>query len=407
MQEDNADKQPDLTPVEPAPLKSNRADTTARVPHKLWTIFGVVVLCFAASFLGAWLFVGTGLIKLDASRTISDNSQKIVLQQGEVIADVFNKVSPSTVAITTEAVVDTGNTFLGARQQQVSEGAGSGIVISKDGYIMTNKHVVPAGTNSVTVITSDGHEYKNVKVVARDPTNDIAFLKIDGATNLNPAQIGDSNQVHPGQQVVAIGNALGIFRNSVTSGIISGTGRPLTASDESGASSEQLEDMLQTDAAINPGNSGGPLVNLKGEVIGMNTAVSQDGQGIGFAIPIADAKVEINSIINQGKLTKSYLGVRYVTLTPDVAHQLNIDTTEGAYIQGSAGSPAIVPGSPAASAGLHEGDIITKVNNDQIVSGKSLASLLAQYAPGEKVTLSVLRAGKTISLQATLGTFPQ
>jgi serine protease Do len=407
VQEGNTDKKIDTTPVEPAPIKQKMGAEGSKTPHKLWNVLGIVVLCFAASFLGAWLFIGTGLVKLDASRTISDNSQKIVLQQGEVIADVFNKVSPSTVAITTEAVVDTGRSFFGAQQQQVSEGAGSGIIISKDGYVMTNKHVVPDGTNNVAVVTSDGHEYKNVKVVARDPSNDIAFLKIDGANNLTPAQIGDSNQVRPGQQVVAIGNALGIFRNSVTSGIISGTGRPLTASDDTGATSEQLEDMFQTDAAINPGNSGGPLVNLKGEVIGMNTAVSQDGQGIGFAIPMADAKIEINSIINQGKLTKSYLGVRYVTLTPDVAQQVNVTATDGAYVQSGAGSPGVVPGSPAANAGVHEGDVITKVNNDQIISGKSLASLLAQYAPGEKITLTILRGGKTITLQATLGTFPQ
>lgn len=404
MQE-GEDKKVDLTPVEPAPAK--RKDGGARVPQKLWTVIGVVVLCFAASFLGAWLFVGSGLVKIDASRSIDDNSQKIVMQQGEVIANVFNQVSPSTVAITTEGVVDTGASFFGAQQQQVSEGAGSGIIISKDGYVMTNKHVVPDGTNSVAVVTSDGHEYKNVKVVARDPSNDIAFLKIDGVNNLTPAQIGDSNQVMPGQQVVAIGNALGIFRNSVTSGIISGTGRPLTASDENGATSEQLEDMLQTDAAINPGNSGGPLVNLKGEVIGMNTAVSQDGQSIGFAIPIADAKVEINSIINQGKLSKSYLGVRYVTLTPDVAQQLGVSATDGAYVQASAGSPGVVPGSPAAKAGVHEGDIITKVDNSTIAAGKSLASLLSQHAPGDKVTLTILRGGKTITVQATLGTFPQ
>ena len=409
MQETNKEKQSiDLTPIEPAPLKPKApAHDASKYPHKVWAIAGTVLLCFVASFLGAWLFVGTGLVKLDASRTISDNSQKIVLQQGEVIADVFKKVSPSTVAITTESISPSGTSFFGTAQQQVSEGAGSGIIISKDGYIITNKHVVPDGTNNVTVITSDGHEYKNVKVVARDPSNDIAFLKIDGVSNLAPAQIGDSNQVQPGQQVVAIGNALGIFRNSVTSGIISGTGRPLTASDETGASSEQLEDMLQTDAAINPGNSGGPLVNLKGEVIGMNTAISQDGQAIGFAIPVADAKVEINSIVNGGKLTKSYLGVRYVTLTPDVARQLSVTATDGAYILSGNASQAIVPGSPAASAGLREKDIITKVNNSQVTAGKSLASLLAQYAPGEKVSLTVSRGTQTLTVQVTLGTYPQ
>lgn len=404
------EKQPiDLTPIEPAPLKpSADKPATPKKLNKVWAVFGTVLLCFAASFLGAWLFVGSGLIKLDAASTISSNSRQIAQQQGDVIADVFKKVSPSTVAITTEQVTAVGSSSaFGAAQQQVSEAAGSGIIISKDGYVMTNKHVAPDGSNNVTVITSDGHEYKNVRVVARDPSNDIAFLKIDGVNNLTPAQLGDSNQVQPGQQVVAIGNALGIFRNSVTSGIISGTGRPLTASDDTGTSSEQLEDMLQTDAAINPGNSGGPLVNLQGEVIGMNTAISQDGQGIGFAIPIADAKVEITSIVNQGKLTKSYLGVRYVTLTADVAQQYGLSATNGAYVVGSANSSGVVAGSPAASAGLHDHDVITKVDNDQITEGKSLTSLLAQHAPGDKVALTVLRGTQTITIQATLGTYPQ
>lgn len=394
---------PDLVPLEPLPAPHKPGK-----PHKAWPVVGTVVLCFAASFLGAWIFLATGLVHLDATRTINDNSRTIAQQQGEVIADVFKKVSPSTVAITTESVSNTQNSFLGSSsQQQVSEGAGSGIIISKDGYIMTNKHVVPDGTNSVTVITADGQEYKNVHVVARDPSNDIAFVKIDGVNNLTPAQIGDSNQVRPGQQVVAIGNALGIFRNSVTSGIISGTGRPLTASDETGSSAEQLDDMFQTDAAINPGNSGGPLVDLKGEVIGMNTALAQDGQGLGFAIPVNDAKVEINSVISSGKISKAYLGVRYISLTADVAAQLNLSVHDGALVSGTAGQPAVVAGGPADQAGIKENDVITKVDGTPVVAGKGLASLLSPHAPGDKVELTFLRGGKEQKTTVTLGAFPQ
>lgn len=388
-------EEPKKTMVTPAPL------ATVKTPS-MWAVLGMVMLCFAASFLGAWLFVASGLVRLDASRTISDNSQKIVLQQGEVIADVFKKVSPSTVAITTESVSGSSRSYF----SQVSQGAGSGIVVSKDGYILTNKHVVPDGTGTVNVIMSDGREYPNVKVVGRDPSNDIAFIKIDGVSDLTPAQIGDSNSVEPGQQVVAIGNALGTFRNSVTSGIISGIGRPLTASDESGATSEQLEDMFQTDAAINPGNSGGPLVSLKGEVIGINTAVSTEGQGIGFAIPINIAKAEINAVITKGKITKAYIGVRYVSLTAKIAEQLKAPAKVGALVAGGNGQPAVVPGSPAANAGLKANDVITKVNTTAIEEGKGLATLLAQYLPGDKVELTVLRDGKEQKISVTLGEYP-
>ena len=371
-------------------------------PRRLWPIVGSVFLCFVGSFLGAWLFVSSGLVKIDASHTITDNRDKIVLQQGEVVADVFNKVSPSTVAITTQAITSS-NYFFGP---QMSEGAGSGIIISKDGYVITNKHVVPEGTSNVTVVTSDGKEYKDVTVVGRDPSNDLAFLKIGGVTDLTPATIGDSGKVTPGQQVVAIGNALGIFRNSVTSGIISGLGRPIQASDGEG-SSESLENLFQTDAAINPGNSGGPLVNLSGEVIGINTAISQEGQGLGFAIPINDAKGLISSVLKNGKVVKPYLGVRYVTLNAQVAQQLNLPVSDGALVRaGSDGSPAVVAGSPAAKVGLRDGDIITKVNGKALSSSSSLASNLAQYGVGDTVELTILRGGKEQKVKVQLEQFP-
>jgi serine protease Do len=375
-----------------------------KISGKAWHVAGTVLLCFVASFLGAWVLLATGLVHFDASRTIADNRQTLVLQQGEIVSDVFKKVSPSTVAITTESV-DTSQRFFNTAQ--VSQSAGSGIIISKDGYVMTNKHVVPDGTNKVTVVTSDGKQYSNVTVVGRDPSNDIAFLKIDGVNNLTPVTVGDSSGVTPGQQVVAIGNALGLFRNSVTSGIISGTGRPVQATDSTGSSSEQLEDMLQTDAAINPGNSGGPLVNLKGEIIGMNTAISQDGQSIGFAIPINDAKGEINGILKNGKIVKAYLGVRYISLDPDIATQLSLTVSDGALVRGGNGQPAVVAGGPAAKAGIQDGDIITKVNDLAVNTAAGLATRLSQFAPGDKITLTILRAGKTQTVSVTLDNYPQ
>lgn len=374
--------------------------TRPPAPQKVWMVLGLVVLSFAASFLGAWVFLGTGLVKLDTSRTISDNSQKIVLQQGEVIADVFKKVSPSTVSIITTSSKPT------SFYNQVSEGAGSGIVVSSDGYILTNKHVVPDGTDKVSVIMHDGREFTDVTVVGRDPGNDIAFLKISGVTDLKAVDVGDSSHVEPGQQVVAIGNALGTFRNSVSSGIISGIGRPLTATDDAGVAAEQLEDMLQTDAAINPGNSGGPLVNLKGEVIGINTAISLEGQGIGFAIPINMAKVQIDSMVKTGKMSKPYLGVRYASINAEVAKAEKLPVTAGALVIAAGGGPAVIPDSPAAKAGIRARDIIIRVNDTPIVEGKGLATVLSRYPPGETVTLAILRDGKEQTLSVTLGEYP-
>lgn len=382
-------------------IPESAADHKPHLPQKTWFVVGMVLLSFAASFLGAWAFLGTGLVRLDATRTITDNSQKIVLQQGEVIADVFKKVSPSTVSIITSSITP-GRGFY----DEVSEGAGSGIIVSKDGYVLTNKHVVPDGVDKVTVVMHDGREFTEVKVVGRDPGNDIAFLKIDGVDDLTPVSLGDSNTIEPGQQVVAIGNALGTFRNSVTSGIISGLGRPLTATDEAGMAAEQLEDMLQTDAAINPGNSGGPLVNLKGEVIGMNTAISLDGQGIGFAIPINVAKVQIDSVVKTGKLSKAYLGVRYASINPEMAKAEKLPVKVGALVTASGKQQAVIPDSPAAKAGIRAGDIITKVGDTTIIEGKGLATILSQYPPGKELTLTILRDGKEQTLGVTLGEYP-
>jgi serine protease Do len=361
-----------------------------------------VLACVIGGFLGAWLLLLTGLVKPDASKTLTDNRQTLVMQQGEIVSEVFKKVNPSVVAITTQTV-DTSRRYF---TPQVSEGAGSGIIVSKDGYVLTNKHVVPDGTSKVTVVLADGKQYENVKIIGRDPSNDIAFLKIDGVNNLTEATLGDSSVVEPGQQVVAIGNALGLFRNSVASGIISGLGRPIQAADETGAA-EQLEDMLQTDAAINPGNSGGPLVNLKGEIIGMNTAISQSGQGIGFAIPINSAKSAVSSMVKKGKIEKPYLGVRYVSITPDIAAQLNLPVKAGALVRAGSTQSAVAPGSPAEKVGLRDGDIITKVNGQAITAGSGLTTKLTQFTVGDKIELTILRGGKEQKASVTLDAYPQ
>lgn len=389
-----------LSEVKTAPEEKPRT-TKKHDVRGVKKVVGVVVLCVASSVLTVWALLATGVIKPDASQTIEQNRQSIVLQQGELMAEVFKKVSPSVVSITTESQAQS-RSFFGTG---IEQGAGSGIIISSDGYILTNRHVIPDGTTKVSIVLADGTAYDDVAVVGRDPLNDIAFLKISGAKNLPKAEIGDSTAVLPGQQVVAIGNALGEFRNSVTSGIISGIGRPIQADDGSG-SSEQLQNLLQTDAAINPGNSGGPLVSLEGKVIGVNTAISAEGQAIGFAIPINDAKGLINSVLKDGKIVRPYLGVRYVTLDKATAEQLKLSVAQGAYVSRSGNDSAIVPGSPADKAGLREGDIITKVNNTAVSEDHALASLLAQFSPGDKVTLELVRDGKKQTVDVTLEAYP-
>jgi serine protease Do len=210
-----------------------------------------------------------------------------------------------------------------------------------------------------------------------------------------------------GYRVIAIGNALGQFQNTVTSGILSGYGRDVTASDQSGASAENLTDLFQTDAAVNEGNSGGPLVNSDGEVIAVNTAIAGNAQNVGFAIPINDVKGLISSVLASGELQQAYLGVHYISLTADVAYDLNLKVNRGAYVFSSDNQPPVIAGSPADKAGVKEKDIITKVDNTTINDNTSLTGALSHYKPGDKVSLTIVRGNKTTTLKATLGQAPQ
>jgi serine protease Do len=328
--------------------------------------------------------------------------QQLQVQESSAVIDVAQKVSPSVVSITSKAVTAG---YFGSPVEQ--DAAGTGIIVSSDGLIMTNKHVVADDTATYTVIGSDGKELPGARVVARDSINDIAFVRVNAA-NLPAVTLGDSGSVQVGQQVVAIGNALGQFQNTVTSGIISGIGRPVTAGDSGGGSAaESLSNLFQTDAAINPGNSGGPLVNLAGQVIGMNTAVAGQGaQNIGFAIPINDAKPLITSVAGSGKIVRPYLGVRYVPLTKDVATANNLKATAGAWLQADGQNPVIVSGSPADKAGLKAGDIITKVAGAAITEANSLQSLIGQHKVGDTIELTILRDGKTQTVRVTLAQAP-
>ena len=365
--------------------------------HSTGKVLTIIFFCFLASFLGSWVFLSTGLVKQDASQTINNNRDNIVLQEGEVVAEVAKKVSPSVVSIVGHS---DKSEVMGsiATQRQI---AGTGIIISKNGYIVTNKHVLEDTSENISVILSDGTRYDNVAKVGEDPLNDIAFLKIKNGKDLKPAILGNSRNVDIGQKVVAIGNALGQFKNTVTSGIISGIGRPVVA--ESGDGQERLEGLFQTDAAINPGNSGGPLVNLAGEVIGINTAVAAEAQGIGFAIPINMIEGLAKGVIENGKIERPYLGVQYITITPEVASEFGLSVKRGAYVFNTNGNSAVVTGGPAASAGIRDKDIITKVNSMPVNERNSLAGLLSEFVPGEKINLTILRDGQQRAIEVTLG----
>ena len=277
----------------------------------------------------------------------------------------------------------------GTQKQEV--GGGSGFIISSDGMILTNKHVVSDESADYTVLTNDGKKYP-AKVLAKDPVQDLAIIKIEGS-NFPAVKLGDSSKLQIGQTVIAIGNALGEFRNTVSVGVISGLGRTITAS--GGDLVETIEDVIQTDAAINPGNSGGPLLNLKGEVIGIDTATVSGAQNIGFAIPINKGKRDIEQVKAKNKITYPFLGVSYVLINENIKEDNNLSVSDGAWITaGQQGGSVIYPGSPAEKAGLKEEDIILEFNGEKITSENSLSKIIMKYSPGDKITLKILRDGK-------------
>ncbi|MEI7682960.1 MAG: trypsin-like peptidase domain-containing protein [Candidatus Saccharibacteria bacterium] len=385
----------------PSSSKTNWQSPLRRA--QLLSVSFLLVLSFGGGFVGGWAAIHF------RNGNLNTNSQKqVISSESSLISQIAKDVGPSVVSVNVTGA--SSRTSIFGQSSGTQKSAGTGFIVSSDGVIVTNRHVVPAGTTSVGIVLSDGTHLDDVAVLGRTGSSDpldVAFLKVKDAKGktFKPVKLGDSGKMQVGDKVVAIGNALGQFQNTVTSGIISGYGRDVEAGDVAGSTTEQLQDLFQTDAAINEGNSGGPLVNINGEVIGMNTAVAGNAQNIGFAIPVNDLSGLIKSVLATGKLERPYLGVHYISITDDYATAKNLPVKRGAFI--STTSNSVISGSPAADAGLEPGDIITKVNNTNIDENNSLSTLLGRYPVGQKVSLTIVRDSKTQTVSATLGAAPQ
>ena len=380
------------------PAKTSTQSKVAATNGRSKRVSFVIVLsllCFGFGFIGSSLanFLNDEANQVTKFISAKEDGNKVQTASEQSISAVVDKVSPSVVSIITNSEGVTG------------QAAGTGMFVSGDGYIMTNKHVVD-GASSATVVTSSGKIFEKVKIVGTDPLNDVAFLRIANVSGLPAVTIGDSKTVRAGQSVVAIGNALGQFQNTVTSGIISGLGRPVLASGtgQLGSATESLSDLIQTDAAINSGNSGGPLLNMQGQVIGINTAVAQDAQSIGFAIPIGATKGILSNLLETGKVQRAIVGVQYISITPEVKSEYDLSVDRGDYVFSESGS-AIRADSPAAKAEIKDRDIITKVNDQSVGAGKSVSTLIGEFRPGDKVTLTILRGSQTLTKTLTLESF--
>ena len=321
-----------------------------------------------------------------------------VLREESVVIDVAERVSPSVVTISAESPRRRVFQFspfggLGLREEGGEQDIATGFIISQDGLIVTNKHVVSQTGVTYRVITKDNREFR-VEKIYRDPANDLAILKISGDIFV-PAQLGDSSNLKVGQFVIAIGTALGEFRHTVTTGVISGLGRGIVAGTPFEGYVERLDNVIQTDAAINLGNSGGPLLNSAGQVIGVNVAVAQGAENIGFAIPINIVKDSIKNFEETGRFSRPFLGVRYQMIDRETAILNKIP--QGAYVV------EVVSGSPADKAGIREEDILTELDGEVIrEEGGGLAALINKKKVGDQVKIELWRDGETKTVTATL-----
>lgn len=348
-----------------------------------------LLLVFGVAVAFRWLGPRIGGIFEKNFKTVTQNQ---VVDEESAVIRVVDQGSPSVVSVVVGKI--SWNPFTGP--EKTEGGIGTGFIVGENGIILTNRHVVSDASASYTVVLNNKDEYP-VKRVFRDSLNDLAILEID-AIGLKPLALGDSEGLKVGQTVVAIGNALGRFSNTVTTGVVSGIGRGVTASEGLFGPAETLEDVIQTDAALNPGNSGGPLLNLSGEVVGINVAVTQGAQNIGFAIPMNSAKPTLENFQKYGRIVRPYLGVSYVLIGEDIAKLRGLP--QGAFIRD------VTPNTPAAAAGLMAGDIIIEFDGQAVNEKQLLANLISKRSVGDKVSLKVSRNGKELTLEAKLEEAP-
>lgn len=376
-----------------------------------------VVLSTLAGFLSGGLMFAY-LANTDGGNGLTGEvrtSNRSISEEDSIVIDIAEQMNNSVVSIAItqdlsrvqRLAPDLFNFWFSPNAQGEREvGGGTGFIVSEDGMIITNKHVVDAEAADYTVVL-EGEEYP-AEVLAVHPTQDLALIKIE-ATGLSPVEFADSNNVQVGQTAIAIGNALNEFNNTVSKGVISGLSRSIVASDGRGGQAERLSNIIQTDAAINPGNSGGPLLDINGKVIGVNVAVAQDAQSIGFAIPSNEAQEMLSDYQEFGEIRVPYIGVRYAMLTERFAEVNNLEITEGAILV-KGDSPqelAVLPGSPAAKAGLQEGDIIISINDESLTQENPLSESLQKYDIGDEIVMKVNRNGEDLTVTTTLEARPQ
>lgn len=348
---------------------------------------------------------------LDSAGNISDVVNVVNATSDAVVSIVITKDVPKL-----ETMIDQGRSPFGLfglglpqyRQngtETIEVGGGSGFLVSEDGYVVTNAHVVEDREANYSVLMNNGETYE-ATIVATDETLDVAVLKIEG-NNLPFLTFGDSDAVQVGQTVVAIGNALGEFRNTVSVGVISGLSRSIVAG--GGMQSEVLTDVMQTDAAINPGNSGGPLLDLAGNVIGVNVATSTNGENISFSLPGNAVQQTVDSIRENGRVIRAYLGVHFVTITPAFAKKNSLSQEQGALIRRPPQTDivAVVPGSPADKAGIEENDIVLQIDDIVLDERHPLDVVLRGYAVGDTISMKLLHDGTERALTVVLGEAPQ
>ncbi len=374
--------------------------------HTVKNRYGILVI---AAFVVGVLLTGAAFYVLPIGPSIATPppaaSSPVNPVGTSLIADIVDKTSPAVVMIQTvvesrERIYDPffndpffrqffGNRIPRDTSPRYTTGMGSGFIISKDGYILTNEHVI-SGAKNIEVIMTGRDKPVPAKLVGSDFELDLAVLKINGESDLPVLELGDSDAVRVGEWVIAIGNPHGLD-HTVTVGVISAKGRPIAVQDR------QYKNLLQTDASINPGNSGGPLLNVRGQVIGINTAVSASAQGIGFAIPTSTVRPVLDSLINQGKITRPWLGVYIQTVNKEIAGYLGLSRVEGAVVT------SVVEGGPADSAGITQGDVIIGIDGNRVGSAEDLTSLVQKMKPGQKVEVALYRSGKKLEVAVIIG----